>query len=508
MQRHDVDVLVVGAGLAGLATALSVEGRHVTLLCPWSPPAGASAMAQGGIAAPVSITDSPRLHAADTVSAGAGACDDLAVSVLCAEAVEAIRWLERQGACFDRDGDDFSLHREAAHSVSRVLHIDGDRTGIALTRTLFRAARSRLNIELLNGCTAVALTGDAPEVTGVVALDRSSCPVWIAAQETVLATGGLGQLYSHTTNPRTACGDGLAMALAAGARCDALEYVQFHPTALDVDADPLPLVTEALRGAGATLVDADGRGIMAGAHPDGDLAPRDVIARVVWDRVDGGERVFLDATRILRRATEAFPKVRSLCAAHGLDAALSPIPVTPAAHYHMGGIKVDLDGRTSLTRLWSCGEVACTGVHGANRLASNSLLEAVVFGRRLGSALSEELDLPRAPADGSRAIEAQPLTLAIDGPVWAELRRLMWMHAGVARDATGLQCALTHLHRLELEIPDDQILLRNRAALAKSILTAALARRTSRGAHFRREFRPRRISPTSTPASPLMHQRS
>jgi L-aspartate oxidase len=461
-------------------------------------------MAQGGIAAPVGAEDSPGLHAADTLRAGAGVCHEPAVRVMCDEAVPAVRWLERHGACFDRAGEQHALHREAAHSRARVLHIDDDRTGFALTRVLARGARSCPNIDFLYGPTAVALTRDTAGVTGVIALDRSSRPLWIAARETVLATGGLGQLYSHTTNPRTACGDGLAMALVAGADCTALQYVQFHPTALDVDADPMPLMTEALRGAGARLIDELGASVMTGVHAAADLAPRDVIAREVWSRTRDGARIYLDTREVFSRNPAAFPAVRALCARYRLDPTRDPIPVAPAAHYHMGGISVDLEGRTSLGHLWACGEVACTGVHGANRLASNSLLEAVVFGRRLGRALSEAPSNARRLEGIAPEPASQAITLDVDEAAWTALRRLMWAHAGIVRDAVGLQAALAELRQLELAIPAAQILLRNRMHLAKAILDAALARRTSRGAHFRGDVRARVVATDACRISNLM----
>lgn len=491
MQRHDVDVLVVGAGLAGLATALSAEGRRVTLVCPWLPPAAAaSAVAQGGIAAAVADGDSAQLHAADTLRAGAGECDTRAVRHLCAEAASAIHWLEAQGVQFDRRGEHWAVHREAAHSRARILHINGDRTGAALTKMLARAARSRTNIEFLAGRTAIALTRATDRVTGVVALDRESQPLWIEARETVLATGGAGQLFSHTTNPSSACGDGVAMALAAGARCTGLEFVQFHPTALDVKADPLPLMTEALRGAGAALINASGARFMSGVHPAADLAPRDVVAREVWKQTCAGERVYLDATEALRKDPALFPAVRALCAAYGIDPIQSPVPVASAAHYYMGGIAVDLAGRASLPHLWACGEAACTGVHGANRLASNSLLEAVVFGRRLGQTLAE------APDDSHRHSSAVPeltnagATLGVDAASWGALRQLMWASLGIVREASGLHAGLAEVKRMEHEVPADQVLLRNRLRLAQAMLGAALARQTSCGAHYRSDYPP------------------
>ncbi len=491
MRRHDVDVLVVGAGLAGLATALSAQGRRVTLLCPWRPPAAAaSAVAQGGIAAAVSDSDSAELHAADTLRAGAGECDPRAVDALCGEAASGIEWLQARGVQFDRNGEGWALHREAAHSRARVLHIDSDRTGSALIKQLALVARSQSDIEFLTGQTAVALTREADHVTGVVALDAESHALWVTARETVLATGGVGQLYSHTTNPRSACGDGLAMALAAGARCAGLELVQFHPTALDVAADPLPLMTEALRGAGAQLVDARGVRFMSDIHPAAELAPRDVVAREVWKNTRAGGRVYLDATDVFVRQPTSFPAVRALCAAHDIDPARSPIPVVPAAHYHMGGVAVDLEGRSSLPHLWACGEVACTGVHGANRLASNSLLEAVVFGRRLGQALAMAREASPRPKSAVPGEFGEGWTLQVDAQIWSALRQAMGAHLGIVRTAMDMQAGLATLQQLEPEVPGGQILLRNRLRLARSMWAAALMRKVSCGAHFRGDHPP------------------
>jgi len=478
-------VLVVGAGLAGLVTALTAVGRRVTLLCPSLPrEATASALAQGGIAAAVGDGDSPELHAADTWQAGAGAGCARAVETLCTEALPAIRWLEDQGVRFDRDGDGWALHREAAHRCARVLHVDGDITGAALVDVLFRVARRVPTIDFRPGYTAIRLSHHAGRITGVFALDASSRLLRIAARDTVLATGGIGQLYGYTTNPRSAAGDGLAMALAAGARGAALEFVQFHPTALAAGTDPLPLITEALRGAGARLLDVDGIRFMPAAHPAAELAPRDVVARAVWRQIRAGGEVRLDATQVLAEQPAAFPTVRRLCLSHGIDPARQPIPVVPAAHYHMGGVAVDIDGRTSLPHLWACGEVACTGVHGANRLASNSLLEAVVFGRRLGAALGAAPCQPSEHAD-AREHDLDGATIELDADIWHALRRLMWARLGIERDARGLEEGLATLRSLERRVPADQVLLSGRLQLARVLLNAALARSQSLGAHFR-----------------------
>jgi L-aspartate oxidase len=488
MDRAETDVLIVGAGVAGLAAALGTSARRrVTLLCPSAQPSSmASSLAQGGIAAAVGADDSPVLHAADTLRAGAGEGWLPAVVVLCAEAPAAMRWLEAYGVRFDRNGDDWALHREAAHDRARILHIGGDATGAGITNALYRAVLSAPNVEIMTGFTAVSLARNAAGVSGVSALGSDGRPLLFRANDTVLATGGLGQLYSHTTNPASACGDGLAMALRAGARLKALEFVQFHPTALACGADPLPLVTEALRGAGAALVDEAGERVMQDVHRDADMAPRDVVARAVWARVSRGRRVWLDATEVMSADQGAFPQVRALCRAHHIDPARDPIPVTPAAHYHMGGIAVGVDGQSSLPGLWACGEVACSGVHGANRLASNSLLEAVVFGRRLGAALSCRRGLKR-PAAATPDITPDDTALHLDPDVWAALRRLMWTRAGIVRDARGLLAGFTELATLYRKTEREEVLLRGRLCVVRALLTAAWQRKESCGAHMRAE---------------------
>jgi L-aspartate oxidase len=490
VERADTDVLIVGAGLAGLSVALATSARRrVTLLCPSPPPASmASALAQGGIAAAVGADDHPALHAADTMRAGAGQSWLPAVVLMCGEAPAAIAWLEARGVRFDCEGESRALHLEAAHDRARILHVGGDATGAGLTSVLSRAALAAPNIEILSGFTAVSLLRDICRVSGVVAVASDGRPLAMRANDTVLATGGLGQLYSHTTNPACACGDGLSMALRAGARINALEFVQFHPTALACAADPLPLVTEALRGAGAALVDEKNRPIMQSVHPDGDLAPRDVVARAVWTHISHGRRVWLDATAVMGAAKPDFPQVRALCLAHRIDPQRDPIPVVPAAHYHMGGIAVGVDGHASLPGLWACGEAACSGVHGANRLASNSLLEAVVFGRRLGAALSAARGWTRV-SPARPGIVPDATALQLEPQIWAALRRLMWTHAGIVRHAEGLLAGLAELATLYRRTPRQQILLRGRLSLAEALLTAAWLRKESCGAHLRGDDR-------------------
>ncbi|MEZ5475067.1 MAG: FAD-binding protein [Steroidobacteraceae bacterium] len=430
MTTFDTDVLVVGAGAAGLVTALTARGRRVSILHAGDT---ASELAQGGIAAAVGADDTAPLHAADTRAAGHERNDDRAVRFACEHALDAIQWLETLGVRFARTRENqWSLHLEAAHSRARVLHADGDATGAAIMRVLRAQLAEAPHVELLPPMRARALLRSTSGIHGVTAVSDSGSPVRLRARDVVLATGGIGALYTRTTNPLDACGDGLAMALAAGARCDSLAAVQFHPTALDVDTRPLPLISEALRGAGARLIDASGKYIMQGRHPLGDLAPRDVVASVVYAEQLAGRQVWLDATVL--QATDvahSFPTAYRHCRDHGIDPHREPIAVTCAAHYHMGGVAVDLDGRTSLSRLWAVGEVACTGLHGTNRLASNSLLEAVTFGRRLGRVLGDA----RSAAPDTGTLE--PLAMH-DERIDDELRQLMWRCLGPLRTAAAL----------------------------------------------------------------------
>lgn len=437
MTSLEADVLIVGAGAAGLVTALAAAGRRVTVLCGAE---SASELAQGGIAAAVGADDSPDLHAADTRAAGHGRNDDDAVRLACHSAPAAVGWLEALGVRFTRSGSTWSLHLEAAHSRARVLHAGGDSTGAEIMRALRAQAAAARHVEQLPGLRAARLLHGAQGVCGVVASAADSRPIAVRARDVVIATGGIGALYPRTTNPASARGDGLAMALDAGARGRALAAVQFHPTALDVPANPLPLISEALRGAGAHLLDDSGARLMREVHPLGDLAPRDVIARVVHREQVAGRSVWLDATTLeATDVAQSFPSAYRACRQYGIDPHREPIRVTCAAHYHMGGIDVDLDGRTSLPRLWAVGEVACTGLHGSNRLASNSLLEAVVFGRRLGQVLARSRSTP--PAGGVATGEID------DEPPGEELRNLMWKCLGPVRSAASLEEGIATVSR-------------------------------------------------------------
>lgn len=478
------EVLIVGSGIAALSAALAAAPRPVLILTPGRLGLdGASHWAQGGIAAALGAGDSPQLHAQDTLAAGAGHNDPERVHSLTAAAPELIEWLAGLGARFDRAaGGAFSLGREAAHSAGRIVHAQGDATGAEVMRTLSAAVRRAPHIEVREGLEARALLHAESRVAGVLAEDRSGRRYALTAGAVVLATGGIGQLYRYTTNPAHADGSGLAMALEVGAELRDLEFVQFHPTALAVrglDPAPLPLLTEALRGAGAVLLDHAGRRFLLDT-PGAELAPRDVVARAVYRQLRQGP-VWLDAREAVGAAfPQRFPAVFALAQRHGLDPRIEPLPVAPAEHYHMGGIVADAEGRSAVAGLYAIGECACTGVHGANRLASNSLLEGLAFGRRAGLRLAcAELPAPgrwRATALANEPADAHAVQL--------RLRHLMWDRVGIERDASGLAEAADWL---AASLPTVAVgsRLHARLRVARAMVEAARARTRSLGAHCR-----------------------
>jgi L-aspartate oxidase len=477
------DVAIVGGGLAGLMTALALAPRAVTVIANASLGDGAATgWAQGGIAAAFAADDAPALHADDTRRAGAGLCDPLAVDRLVGEAPLAVAALAQLGAAFDRDGGGaFVLGREAGHKRRRIVHAGGDATGRAVLDTLVAAVRRTPSIRVIENAVADDLLLTRAGAVGGVLIRRvgePGSPARLEAGAVVLATGGIGRLYAYTTNPPQARGDGLAMAARAGARLSDCEFVQFHPTALAIGRDPMPLVTEALRGEGATLIDEHGRRFLRGVHPDEELAPRDVVARAVYEVMRGGGRAFLDA-RGVDGLDARFPTVYALCREAAIDPRSTPIPIAPAAHYHMGGVAIDLSGRTSLSGLWACGEVASSGVHGANRLASNSLLEALVYARRVAADIAASEPRPGRATIGPRP-HSVATTAVLDEPA---LRRLMFEHVGVVRDRAGIETALEQILAAGEGGP-----LRNMLIVARAIATAALAREESRGGHYRSDF--------------------
>lgn len=471
-------LVVVGAGIAGLAVALSAAPRPVWLVSRGRPgEASASALAQGGVAAALGEGDDPAQHALDTLVAGAGHNDEGNVHWLVSQAASAIAWLAGQGVSFDRDDSGYCLGREGGHGRHRIVHARGDATGAAIVAALAARAETAAHITWFDAHALQGIGLRAGRVAGVRLADAAGKAVGLQASDVVLATGGIGALFAATTNPPGADGAGLALALEAGAQARDLEFIQFHPTALAVDVGgPLPLLTEALRGAGAMLRDGDGRALMAGRHPLGDLAPRDVVAREVWRKRHAGGSAWLDATALGDRLASDFPTALAIGRAHGIDPRRQWLPVAPAAHFHMGGVSVDALGRSTLPGLHAVGEVACNGVHGANRLASNSLLEGVAFGRRLGAWLASHASAPGATMDDWITLgdDASPCDLRT-------LRHLLAQSLGPVRNGHGLRRALAEI----AATPGLAGAWQGR--LATKLLQAALARSNSLGAHWRED---------------------
>ncbi len=507
MDLH-ADFLIVGSGIAGLRAAVELaRAGDVLVLTKAEPCEGSTGYAQGGIAAAVGPDDSPDLHARDTLAAGDGLCDERGVRVLVEEGPRYVRELMAWGAAFDRDAaGEPALAIEGAHSTRRVLHAR-DATGREIARVLWARASSMPRVTAHAHARVVDLIVTDGRCVGVRFLEDDGAIADARAGSVLLATGGAGQVFSDTTNPPVATGDGVAMAFRAGAAVVDLEFVQFHPTALSIEGQPRFLLSEALRGEGARLVNAAGERFMRNYDPAGDLAPRDRVARgIVRESQRTGAPVFLSLAHLDRRFVhERFPLIAETCARAGLDLGRDPVPVGPAAHYVMGGVETDLDGRTSLPGLFAAGEVACTGVHGANRLASNSLLEGLVFGARAGLAMAFTREPERPGARGPGARRSAPELAAREGGrgslTTEQIQALMWRNVGLFRDREGLSAALA---QLESAWRADDALLRDGVAFdaerwrRASILTvgmliarAALRREESRGGHYRTDF-PRR----------------
>jgi L-aspartate oxidase len=471
--------VVVGGGIAGLSTALALEG--CVLASAAAVGDGASRLAQGGIAAAIGHDDSPAQHAADTLRVSSGLAVAEVAAMVTAAAPERIAWLRQVGVEFDLDPEGaLLLGREAGHGRNRIVHAGGDRTGAAVMRILASAVRQRPDIRVLEGFGLVDIVTAGPRAAGVLLEAADGMRLAVLAPHVVLATGGVGACFERTTNPATSQGAGLAAAARRGVRLADLEFMQFHPTALAAPGDPGPLLTEALRGAGALLIDDRGRRFMPAEHPDAELAPRDVVARSVAARAQTGRPVFLDLSGIAG-LEQRFPGATAAALAAGFDPQRQPLPVVTAAHFHMGGIATDVRGACSLPGLWACGEVASTGLHGGNRLASNSLLEGLVFGARIARALrAAPLQALRGPLETPKRLSLP----AADRARVRSLRRLVGDSLGPIRDGAGMAVARARLAGWRCESREEEDV----ATVARLMLDAALGRRESRGAHYRSDF--------------------
>ena len=487
----EIDFIVVGSGIAGLraAVALASAGR-VAVLTKDVVTESNTEYAQGGIAVALSDDDTIELHVQDTIDAGAGLCDEEAVSVLVEEGPRYIVELIEHGAEFDREGGHLAFTREAAHSRSRILHARGDATGREIVRALVAWSKKFSNIEYVAHACTQSLVVQEGRCLGVTYVEPETSTIRaLYGRAVVLATGGAGQLYLHTTNPDVATGDGQAMAYRAGAVIADMEFIQFHPTALALPNAPRFLLSEAMRGEGGVLLNDKGERFMLRYNERAELAPRDIVSRSIHFEMQKNRagRVWLDMRHLDRNfVRERFPKIHNTCLLYNVDITRDLIPVSPAAHYTMGGVRTDIFGRTSIKGLYAAGEVACTGVHGANRLASNSLLEGLVFGARAGEAAIAEAPSQISSAEPRDWDFGAEAVWSIDDGTRAEVKKVMWDKVGIVRDESGLKEALAALAEIAARPLNTRSW--NFVTLARLVTEAALERRESRGAHYRSDY--------------------